>query len=201
MSVLWLCRIMMIFYNRQIWLIEGGDPYEKNMDVLRYLQRVPFFGDFSKKDLSEVANLKSNFMTFKKGNLIIKQGDIDLSFFVLIKGRASVRKKERPGTEIVVLEPGQLFGEMSYILQSNRTTNIVARTDRVTVLKLDADSLEGLSPAVLNKIKDNFLKLLAQRITEMDEQLSALKLEVEGVIQANNQVINELSNIIERITG
>lgn len=174
---------------------------KKNMDVLRYLQRVPFFGDFSKKELSEVANLKSNFMTFKKGNLIIKQGDIDLSFFVLIKGRASVRKKERPGTEIVVLEPGQLFGEMSYILQSNRTTNIVARTDRVTVLKLDADSLEGLSPAVLNKIKDNFLKLLAQRITEMDEQLSTLKLEVEGVIQANNQVINELSSIIERITG
>lgn len=60
---------------------------KKNMDVLRYLQRVPFFGDFSKKELSEVANLKSNFMTFKKGNLIIKQGDIDLSFFVLIKGR------------------------------------------------------------------------------------------------------------------
>lgn len=51
LSVLWLCCIMMIFYHRQIWLVEGGEVLmKKNMDVLRYLQRVPFLGDFSKAD-------------------------------------------------------------------------------------------------------------------------------------------------------
>ena len=113
---------------------------KRKLDVLRYLQCVPFFNNFGKKELVEVANLESNFLTFKKGDLIIKQGDIDISFFVLIKGRVSVRRKERPNMEIVALEPGQLFGEMSYILQTNRTTNIVAKTDRVTVLRLDGDN-------------------------------------------------------------
>ena len=174
---------------------------KKNVDVRRYLQQVPFFGQFGKEELSEISDLKSNFMIFKKGDLIIKQGDIDISFFVLIKGQVSVRKQEKPRMEIAVLDPGQIFGEMSYILESNRTSNVMAKSDKVTVLKLDTDTLESLSTAALNKIKDAFLKLLARRLVETDGQLSSLKQEVEGVIHANTQLARELSNIMGQILG
>jgi serine/threonine-protein kinase len=167
---------------------------QSKKDIIDLLKSIPSLEAFNESELAEIADSHSIFKSFRKGGLIIEQGDMDASVCILLKGTAYIRKRERPDIEIVTLAPGQIFGEMTYILKVSRTTDVVAKSDNVMVLQLDDEMLENLSPSIISKFKDVFLLVLAKRLAEMNDKLSSLKLEVKGLIQAHDQLVTQIDN-------
>ena len=59
-----------------------------------------------------------------------------MAVFILLKGEAIVTRNDLPKVTINTLTMGALFGEVSFLTQTPRTTNIFAKSN-AKVLKLD----------------------------------------------------------------
>ncbi|MBW2333426.1 MAG: cyclic nucleotide-binding domain-containing protein, partial [Deltaproteobacteria bacterium] len=72
---------------------------------------------------------------------IIKEGEIDDSFYILISGQVVVKIGTK---KLAVLEKGQCFGEMAYLTGEARTATIITKEECI-LLKVSSTLLEGLS--------------------------------------------------------
>ena len=84
-------------------------------------------------------------MHFKAGEVIIKQGDIADSFYIISKGEVEVVHEEPDGSEhhLANLHHGQYFGEIGILHGSERIATVRA-IDNVEVMKLDRHTFLGL---------------------------------------------------------
>jgi CRP-like cAMP-binding protein len=76
---------------------------------------------------------------YKKGEIIIKQGDIkDKYMYYLIKGKAIINRTIKDSViDCGNIHQGDIFGEMSLIVGTERTATVMAAEDDVVVLQLD----------------------------------------------------------------
>ena len=80
--------------------------------------------------------------SFKKGEIIMKEGDVGKSFFKLLEGKAGVYAdyaKKNP-FRLGFLNTGEFFGEMAILEASPRSATIVAET-AVTVAEIPEDEM------------------------------------------------------------
>ena len=80
--------------------------------------------------------------SFKKGEIIMKEGDVGKSFFKLLEGKAGVYAdyaKKNP-FRLGFLNAGEFFGEMAILEASPRSATIVAET-AVTVAEIPEDEM------------------------------------------------------------
>jgi CRP-like cAMP-binding protein len=100
-----------------------GDMSKLWADVLREL---PLFAGVSGRHVRKIAGLARE-ARFREGSAIVRAGERGESFFVIIDGKASVR---RPGGRRAVrIGPGDYFGEMSLIDGGERSATVVADTE------------------------------------------------------------------------
>jgi CRP-like cAMP-binding protein len=83
---------------------------------------------------------------------------------------------------------GALFGEVSFLTKTPRTTNIFAKSN-TRVLKLD--------PKLFDKLKDKFIAVLVNRISEMNTSLVRLKVELEAISHAAMDYQDEFDKILK----
>jgi CRP/FNR family transcriptional regulator, cyclic AMP receptor protein len=88
------------------------------------LAKVPLFSMLSKKDLERLAS-RAHDRTFPAGTVLSEEGEADVTFGVIVDGRATVNVRGRP---VRTLGPGDYFGEMALIDRSARSANITAET-------------------------------------------------------------------------
>lgn len=82
--------------------------------------------------------------TYNPGDILIQEGDTSKTAFFLYGGRVGLYKAiHGEEKKLGVLEEGELFGEMAYLLGEARTATIKAETE-VVVLTLPPDMLEEL---------------------------------------------------------
>lgn len=139
-------------------------------EFLTLAKRLPFFKKFTDDELKEIWQYKNHIISYGKGKTIVRQNDIDLSLFVLIRGNVVLTKNEKPQVKIATLPQGSVFGEVSFLNPYARITNVVADTE-VTVLKLDGEIFERLSPVVQGKIKDKVIEMLVNRLDKINNTL------------------------------
>ncbi len=72
------------------------------------------------------------------GDTIVKQGDRGREMFLIIRGVVEAR---RDGKRVAVLGPGEVFGEIGFLLETERTADVVAATADVVVLKISHEAL------------------------------------------------------------
>ena len=91
---------------------------------------------------------------------------------MLIKGTVLITKtgSDTPLSELV---PGAIFGEMSFLSNKPRYSNVIAK-DTVIVMKMDEVFFQKLKPAIRDKIKDYLIDLLISRLDTMNETLSKI---------------------------
>ena len=108
--------------------------------------------------------------SYKDNDIIIREGNKDKDFFILIKGGVYVFKENKKITEIV--QPGEYFGEISAITGQVRPVSIISK-GRSTVRRFPGDKLDeviekhpdvakhmfGILAARVNKADKRFLKL------------------------------------------
>jgi CRP-like cAMP-binding protein len=83
---------------------------------------VPFFSSLNTKN-RKVLLEQGKIMSYKAGNTIVTEGTTGVGFFLILDGKAEVRKK---GEVLATLSKGQFFGEMSLIDDLPRSADVVA---------------------------------------------------------------------------
>ena len=133
-----------------------------NARTLRHLRHLPLFSACSKKDLERIARAGDETM-LASGTTIIRQGDVGREAFILLSGKATVK---RGGKKVATLGAGAVVGELSLFDHGPRTATVVCETD-CHVLVLSQRHFLGLLdrvPALSHKL----FASLATRIRDLD---------------------------------
>jgi GNAT superfamily N-acetyltransferase len=110
--------------------------------------------------------VKSTIIDCQAGDRILKKGNTAQNLYVLLDGVVEVRD----GDELLaVITPGEVFGEMAFLLARPRSADAVAATDTTRVLSLSESSLRGLisdEPAVAATLLLNISRMLCWRLAK-----------------------------------
>jgi CRP-like cAMP-binding protein len=124
------------------------------------LAGVPLFADFSKRHLERLA-ADTDELTFAAGQLVVKEGELGETLFVVLEGEGKVvRGSKKVGSVL----PGDFFGELSAIDAEARSASVVAVTP-LRVLRLFRRHLMALlkdEPHVTLKLLDGIVRRLRQ---------------------------------------
>jgi CRP/FNR family transcriptional regulator, cyclic AMP receptor protein len=149
---------------------------------IEIMEQFPFFEIFSKEEKETIASCSSNIIKYQNGNKLITQGDEDHSIFIILSGNAIVTQNQAPNSAINTLRSGAVIGEMAFLAQKPRTSNVIAQGE-VICLKLDGDLLRTLEPHISSKFKDRFIQVLIRRVEKKDEFILKLKKELELIYE------------------
>jgi CRP/FNR family cyclic AMP-dependent transcriptional regulator len=134
--------------------------------VVSLLSQVPLFAQMDKKALNSVANSAGK-KSYKSGEVIAKEGDKALSFFLILDGSVEVRRGKRV---LAILGKGQFFGEMALLDEQPRSADVVATTDTSCIL-LTSWAFAGVM-AANPEISKVIIKELVRRLRETDKTLT-----------------------------
>ncbi len=151
------------------------EVYEKAQKELKRLELMPpmsaegtvirnyvaFFVSFTKGIVEEILNA-SNIIKATKGEIVVTEGEIDDSFFIILSGRAAVHKDDK---KIAFIGRGECFGEMSYLSGQARTATVTADTDTV-LMKISATLLDRASESMQLIFLKNFALTLVKRLSQ-----------------------------------
>jgi hypothetical protein len=123
------------------------------------LRRLRFFHDFSHAEIREVMKAGC-WMDFQPGEAVLRPGDADDRFYVVVSGSAKVtRARDLVGR----VETGGCFGEAAFAEGSRRDTAIEAE-GQLTLLKVTATLLEQASIACQLRFHKVFMRELIGRL-------------------------------------
>jgi len=135
-------------------------------DILSYIQGFQFFEGFSKEQLQEILEA-SNIIRIASGNVMVSEGDIDDSFYIILSGRAKV---QRNGKDLALIKKGECFGEMAFLSGESRTATVKASTD-CTLLKISRILLEKSPERVQLLFLQRFSLTLLRRLSVSNIQI------------------------------
>ncbi len=93
-------------------------------DAVSLMGNVPFFAGLDVKKRKSMAS-QGKEISYKAGETIVEEGSMGVGFYLVIDGKAEVRKGSRV---LATLGKGQFFGEMSLIDEQPRSADVVAVT-------------------------------------------------------------------------
>jgi CRP/FNR family transcriptional regulator, cyclic AMP receptor protein len=91
-------------------------------DAASLIGNVPFFNGLDDKKRKSIAS-QGKEMSYKAGDTIVDDGTMGVGFYLILDGKAEVRKKQKV---LASLQRGQFFGEMSLIDEQPRSADVVA---------------------------------------------------------------------------
>ncbi|MFZ5564125.1 MAG: cyclic nucleotide-binding domain-containing protein [Thermodesulfobacteriota bacterium] len=143
--------------------------------VISIMNRLDFFKNFSAEEKESLVHFYQHIVSFQAGEVIIHDGDRDdTTFFILLSGEAVVTKG-RQCRPIARLSPGDFFGEISFLTKTPRTATVTAEMELI-VIKVDETMIRELGPPVREKIKDNIIAKLVERLRRMNELVERLSI-------------------------
>jgi len=136
---------------------EKGAPLGEDwVDVLR---DIPLFSPLSKRHVKRIAKLARP-RRFSPGSAIVRKGQRGETFYVILDGEATLKRKGRN----VKLKAGDFFGELALFDGGPRTATIMAesqvltmaigRTAFLKLVKSDSDLALGLLKAMSTRLRN-----------------------------------------------
>ncbi|MEK9628968.1 MAG: MMPL family transporter [Nitrospinota bacterium] len=116
------------------------------------------------------AILISELHEFEKGELLVEQDTIGRNMYLILSGEAEVVRRDGvESSSLAILKPGQIFGEVGYIRETERTADVVA-TQKVSALKFDYERMQKdlkFFPNIVAKLNFNISHILGERLADM----------------------------------
>ena len=107
---------------------------------------------------------KSTIIECQTGDRVLKEGGVARNLFVVLEGTLEVRDGD---AVVAVLTAGDVFGEMAFLLEQPRSSDVYAATDGARVLSLSEAKLRKMindEPAIAAQLLLNISKMLCLRI-------------------------------------
>jgi hypothetical protein len=139
----------------------------RTLDELRE-QRIATFDHLTDDEVARCL-ARSNIIECAAGDRVLKRGGTARNVFVVLDGTLEVRDPE--GRIVNVLTPGDVFGEIAFLLERPRTFDVDAATDAVRILSLSERALRTMiaeDPIVAAKLLLNVAKLLCVKLVKSD---------------------------------
>ncbi len=121
-------------------------------------------------DLLNKPEVEQYLHVYGEGESLFVEGDDSKDLYILVDGRLSIFKDKKQIT--VINTPGDLVGEMSYLLDSGRTATVTAQTE-VKALRIPKDDINDF----IRKHQDvtpQIIHNLAQRLKETTQIVHGL---------------------------
>jgi len=145
--------------------LRGDIKSAKIADVVDYVHSVPFFEKFTKDEVRQILGT-SNIIKVLKGRVVVAEGEIDDSFYIILSGMAAVQKGDK---KIALIKRGQCFGEMSYLSGESRAATVRAFTDCI-LLKISATLLDKSPQDIQLQFLKNFAMTLLDRLAKSTQK-------------------------------
>jgi hypothetical protein len=158
-------------------ITRGGNVMSQNLiESGAYLQEVQsLLGELAESQLSALDGLKeevairalgkSNILECSAGDQVLAKGGVARNMFVVLEGNLEVRDED---VLIRVLSPGDIFGEMAFLLEQPRTADVYAATN-CRILSLSEGTLRksiASDPEVAANLLLNISKILCMRVLQ-----------------------------------
>ena len=138
------------------------------------LEASPFFANFTKTEIKELAKDSTAFENFVAGSYICAEGDLEQALFIILSGEAQVVKRTPNGqTGIVKLKTGSIVGELSLLRKGKRVSDVKALKETM-VYKLTPEQIKAKNIQLQVKIKSQILNLVIRRYESLCEKYSEL---------------------------
>ena len=139
------------------------------MSVEETLASVELFSELTRKDLGRLVRATVP-RSFKKGDVIVREGELGISFYVVAQGKVEVVKSLGSGHEVVVAThgPGGFFGEMALFDNQIRSASVRAAEDCDCLVLTKWDFNAELN-APGSRIALAMLPILARRIRSLTD--------------------------------
>lgn len=141
------------------------------------LNVIPLFSNLSPQQLDNIAAHMTT-RTVEKGEVILRQGEIAETIFIIIAGQVKVYMSDEPDTrrEVIVstLGAGDFFGEISLFDQEPRTASVSA-LERTHLQLLSFATFQGIieqTPDIARRV----MSTMAARLRHADRQIGTLAL-------------------------
>jgi serine/threonine-protein kinase len=144
--------------------LKGTVSSSKVEDVVDYIRTVPFFEEFPRNHVKEIMNV-SNIVKFRKGKVVVAEGEIDDSFFIILSGKAQVQKNKRL---LAHIGRGECFGEMSYLSGQSRSATVISATDCI-LMKISATLLDRASESMQVLFLKKFAITMLTRLSKKND--------------------------------
>ncbi len=143
---------------------------------LEMLRRVPLFSGIEPARLKLLA-FTSELVTFPKGTVLVRQGEIGDAAYVIFTGEADVVVAVE-GTEIVVNRLGgnDFVGEIAILCDVPRTATVVAATN-LTALRITKENIMMML-SQFPEMAVEMLRVLASRLQKTTADLVRLQRQV-----------------------
>ncbi len=131
--------------------------------------------------------------SYNPGDVIFREGDMGNEMYIIQSGRVKITKQLKDGVEktLVILGPGDFFGEMAVIDKDVRSANASA-IDASRLIALDEEVFEmhmQTNPKIVKKI----LKNLTSRLRDSNQQIANLMIK-----DANRLVANTILLVVHK---
>ena len=150
--------------NNKIELIPDSEKFNT-------LRRLDFFRRFSDVELWEVLEITA-WHRHAKDTVLIREGEVGTSFFILTEGEVKVTKRARL---LNILRSGACFGEMAHLTREKfiRSASVSALS-QITVIEITSERLHRASENCRHQFDGAFLGMLVDRLALANTRVSQL---------------------------
>jgi len=136
------------------------------------LRVLPFFAEFDDVELWEVTRI-STWSEFKAGSIVIREGDDGDALFILVDGEVDVSLRNQ---RVSSIKRGGIFGEILYFADqaAKRNTTITAK-GHCDVIEIKAAAIRAASDGVQAEFNKASMRVLIERLTQMNARLAMMK--------------------------
>ena len=135
------------------------------MAIIEYLKMVPIFQGMSLEELEKIEKVTKE-RTYKKGNVIITEGEKSENVFIIKSGKVKIFKTSKDGREIILDIKGKskIFAEVTLFNEGINPATVIAIEDSV-ILSISNHDIENTIRANPDMAL-NIIRVLNRRLNE-----------------------------------
>jgi CRP/FNR family transcriptional regulator, cyclic AMP receptor protein len=166
--------------------------------ILKFFNSVPFFKAFSDVEKMKFTNIKDCYQQYNKKDVIFKQGDPGSVLFLVLQGEVALTRlgtikadkgrvslKDEVDSQIAILKPGTIFGEISMLTESKRNVTAQVFSEKLVVMKVTKGLIDSLNHPTQIKFHKQLLLALATHLDSMNAQFVDLQYKYDQGIKSN----------------
>nr|CAH69660.1 cGMP-dependent protein kinase 13-1 [Paramecium tetraurelia] len=167
---------------------------QRNYDENReFMKKVEFFSFLTEEQRDAICNVLITLL-FKKGEIIVSEGDVANSSYIIKKGKVSIIKGDK---EVTQMNAGESFGEAALYQSCQRAATVKAVDEEVRCLSLSKDDIQKILGQKIQTVKYINTQKWALQQNPILGKLTSIQ--IEKIIQTVRQVHYEKNEIIVKV--